>query len=258
MLYRDYIQKVSDRFVARFDEIDPHWNFDQGTEFEIALATTISDLLPAQYGVCRGFVTPPSGASAGDDIIIYDNLSTPLLRPPTGYDFTRKEDIPVESVYAYIEAKNTLELVDKNAGTSIQKAVRQTTAVKSIARPKREFNEIVSGVNTNFKAATSHGRPNIFNPLFTAIISRGAREDGKLIDDPYRIKELLQGLDTGDKGPDLVVIGPDLYIIPMFDDKANKQHKYETPFAIPGRSYLSMEIGRGLSYGLSNFFSVNW
>ena len=47
---------------------------------------------------------------ARDDIIIYERNRFPLLRLINESDFCRKQQVPVESVYAYIEAKHSLTL----------------------------------------------------------------------------------------------------------------------------------------------------
>lgn len=59
-----------------------------------------------KYGICRGFVVDRHGNTAGDDIITYDQELYPTLRFfDSDNQFAQKEQIPVEVVYAYIEAK---------------------------------------------------------------------------------------------------------------------------------------------------------
>ena len=90
-------------------------------------------MLPQKYGICRGFVVPADGASAGDDLIIYDSVRFPTLRlfPQESYEI--KQDVPVEAVYAYIEAKHTLHITeDATDGQSLLKACSQVAAVKRI------------------------------------------------------------------------------------------------------------------------------
>ena len=124
MKYRNYISRLSTRAKYLFDEIDIVHNFENGTEFETTLAGILENLLPDKYGVCRGYVTPEDGDPAGDDIIIYDRSSFPLIRSRKSGSFLDKEYIPAEAAYAYIEAKNTLEIEDNKRGTYIGKALR--------------------------------------------------------------------------------------------------------------------------------------
>jgi len=60
--------------------------------------------------VSRGFIETADGNMARDDIIIYERSRFPLLRLINESDFCRKQQVPVESVYAYIEAKHSLTL----------------------------------------------------------------------------------------------------------------------------------------------------
>lgn len=58
----------------------------------------LEDILPAKYGVCRGFVVAANGEKAGDDLIIYDKMSNPTLRSGMSRQFPVKEQIPVDAV----------------------------------------------------------------------------------------------------------------------------------------------------------------
>lgn len=254
MMYNNYIQKLSSRFMSRMEEIDPQFNFDIGNEFEVHLASLLEEMLPLKFGVCRGFVTPKSGESKGDDIIIYDHHSYPNLRPTSTEKFTIKENIPVDSVYAYIEAKNTIEIANKNANTYIGRAIRQTTAVKSLERPSRLLSERIDGVTLgeNMHIQKRKGHPNICNPMYTVIISRGLREKGKAITNPDDIYDKLLNIKYENNfPPDLIIVGNDVVVTPALIEQ-NKQ-TIESPFYIPNRSQLTvvkmpnMAFGFGLS-----------
>jgi hypothetical protein len=60
--------------------------------------------------VSRGFIETADGNMARDDIIIYERNRFPLLRLINESDFCRKQQVPVESVCAYLEAKHSLTL----------------------------------------------------------------------------------------------------------------------------------------------------
>ncbi len=252
-MYDNYIKKISDRFESRFNEIDPKWNFDIGNEFEVELATLIDELLPDKFGVCRGFVTPIDGIAKGDDIIIYDKMNVPLVKPPNSHKFTRKESVPLEATYAYIEAKNTVELKDKSAGTYIGKALDQVAQIKKLERRPRPFSKIIRGVNLeSLKFERNIGTPQILNPMFTAIIARGVRINGKLVTDIKIIKENLPD-DTGDFGPDLIILGSNIGIAPYYVDKLETSKtfgiNYESPFCVGDRHEMIVYEMPKMAYG---------
>ena len=109
MKYSGYLQRFG-QFESLFELIAARYNFDYGDEFEFALCDALRAILPERFGVCRGFIVASDGRSAGDDLIIFDRIRFPTLRLLRQDSFARKEQIPVEAVYAYIEAKHTLVL----------------------------------------------------------------------------------------------------------------------------------------------------
>src|SRR5690348_3133356 len=112
MIYRNYVRTLSSRFEGMLNSIGAVYGFDYGDEFEFVLLETLRPLLPWQYGVCRGHLITQSGKQAGDDIIIFDRLRFPTLQL-RGSGSYRKEHVPIEAAYAYIEAKHTLVLEGK-------------------------------------------------------------------------------------------------------------------------------------------------
>ncbi|MBR9847314.1 MAG: hypothetical protein GYB35_14970 [Algicola sp.] len=253
MMYNNYIKKISDRFESRFNEIDPEWNFDIGNEFEVELATLIDELLPDKFGVCRGFVTPMNGLAKGDDIIIYDKMNAPLVKPPNSQKFARKEYVPLEATYAYIEAKNTIELKNKNANTYIGKAIKQVADIKKLKRRSKPLSEIVRGADIQLlNLKNKIGKPKTLNPMFTAIIGRGVRINGKLETDIIKIKENLPD-NTGDYGPDLIILGPNISLAPFYIDeqKTSKTFgiNYESPFCIDDRHEMIVYQMTKMAYG---------
>src|SRR6266851_5063767 len=124
LLYDGYLQNLNKRFEEALSEIEAHHNFEYGDEFEIALCKVFRRALPQMYGICRGYVVDADGMVAGDDIIIYDRARFPTLRALGDEDYARLEKIPIEAVYAYIEAKHTLEL-EGESRSSLTKAVDQ-------------------------------------------------------------------------------------------------------------------------------------
>ncbi len=246
MLYDDYLVKISKRFEARFDEIDPHWNFDAGHEFEIALATTIDELLPDKYGVCRGFAVAQNGQKSGDDIIIYDRQSAPLLRPGSEGKFLRKEEVPIESIFAYIEAKNTIELTKQSSGTYIGKAIEQVKGVKALPRERRSLENLIDSVTLDprgFQIPRAANLPGNLNPMYTMVFSRGIRINGKITEDSKLIHGALAGLGDWGIGPDLLVLGKNNVELPVAPIEGSEGGvEFYGPFVIEGKneSFISV------------------
>jgi hypothetical protein len=207
-LYRDYVRTLSERFEANLSYIQHVYNFDVGDEFEVAICQTLRSALPQKFGICRGHVVDAQGNEEGDDILIYDRLRFPTLRLLPGEDYSRKEWVPIEAVYAYIEAKHSLTVEGQDgAPATITKACQQIDRVKSLCRkrdavpltkPKEDF-------------------PRFQNPLFAAILARRlVRKKGAApFSTGLEIRGALSSLDCSDENPpDLIVIGQSNVITP--------------------------------------------
>ncbi len=159
--YRNYLSRVNKSFLSLIEEIDVIYNFDQGDEFEVVLCKALRKILPRKYGIARGFVITKDGDFAGDDIIIYDCERFPSLRLLENESFGQKQYIPVEAVYAYIEAKSTLYPFSLNGEqANFHKACKQVHNVKSLRRQPvmpTEFRE---------------GWPEIENPIYGVVWSK--------------------------------------------------------------------------------------
>ena len=133
--YNNFLLTLSKRFNGFMDGMSSFYNFDIGDEFEIALCRALRVILPKQYGICRGFIVTRDGSYQGDDIIIYNPFLFPTLRFLGEDNFERKEYIPIEAVYAFIEAKYTINIEGTvKDGQSLNKALTQIELVKSLTR----------------------------------------------------------------------------------------------------------------------------
>jgi hypothetical protein len=181
-MYRDLVGRLSRLVNAELLKLEVIYNFDLGDEFEVALCHILSVSLPDKYGVCRGHIVTKKNETAGDDIIVFDRESSPTLRMLPKEDFSIKEYIPVESVYAYIEAKHTLYL-DGDGNQSIVKASRQVESVKKLEREPRSHYKITDNLTLESKLLSlSIGgleHPEIQNPLLGCIFSRYVAWNGK-------------------------------------------------------------------------------
>ncbi|MFN8360587.1 MAG: DUF6602 domain-containing protein [Candidatus Kapaibacterium sp.] len=169
MLYDDYVLKLTSKIIKKFDDISTEYNFDLGPEFEIALCKILRDFLPNKYGICRGFVVSASGEKAGDDIIIYDRDRFPTLRLLEQDNFEIKEQIPIEAVYAYIEAKHSLTI------EAFTKSMSQIIEAKKLCkkRDKRKLYQTDPYFDTDLRPPYQiEHLPDYRNPIFTMIFSR--------------------------------------------------------------------------------------
>lgn len=128
-VYGGYIERLAKKVEARLQAIEAICTY-LGNEFELALCALLEDVLPAKYGVCRGFVVAADGRTAGDDLIIYDKMASPTLRSSLGRQFPGKGQIPVDAVYACIECKHAISNSDV-----LEKAIGQAEAVKKLLSP---------------------------------------------------------------------------------------------------------------------------
>ncbi|MCY7977718.1 hypothetical protein P8843_13890 [Bacillus inaquosorum] len=101
-LYSNYIVTLAYQFQRIIDDIMVDYGFDYGDEFEVVICKALRKTLPNNYGICRGHVVSADSRKEGDDIIIFDQERFPTLRNNKKEDYSRKENIPIEAVYAYI------------------------------------------------------------------------------------------------------------------------------------------------------------
>lgn len=195
-LYNGFIERLSRKVEARLDDIEAVFNFDLGTEFEVAMCIVLEEMLPEKFGVCRGFVVSQEGKAAGDDVIVYDKLACPTLRAGAGIRFATKEQIPIEGVYAYIECKHSIK--DKD---TFNKAIHQARDVKALL----DTREKLPNKGYEPKGVPYHGKikdwprpyPPAMNQPYCAVFAR-------------QFDQAATGdLSLDDKSPDLLVLGRD-------------------------------------------------
>jgi len=245
--YNNYINQVSTRFQGQLDQIASYYNFDLGDEYEIALCKALRATLPERFGICRGFVVTAEGEKAGDDIIIYARDRFPTIRPIEDADYSLKQQIPVEAVYAYIEAKHTLT-IEAEGGQSLHKASSQVKAVRELPR------EVVSIDNAFHPYVALKGKvtlrknfPKLLNPLYGAIIARQIRlkPGSKLLKTGARIMDAFTGKSAD---TDLLIAGRDVVFLPFIDESG--LDTYHSPFGIENISHLRPWHKPGLAFGI--------
>lgn len=249
MSYNNFLSTISSKFEKLFDEISVEYNFDYGPEFEVAFCKVLRIFLPTKYGVCRGFAITKDGETKGDDIIIYDQERFPTLRLLEDNTFERKQKIPIEAIYAYIEAKHTL-CIEGNGGQSLTKALNQVAAVKNLPREKVPLTEIGNNITIgNLNQNRTKHWPQYRNPLYGAIIARHVRiKESALICDVNSfftpLQEKIIGIADVSGGPDLIIAGSSALALPIVDQQIGP------PFSIDGISNLAVLKSDGNAFGL--------
>jgi hypothetical protein len=257
LLYNDYLKTLSEKFHRRLEYISGVYGFEYGIEFELAVCEILRSFLPIKYGICRGFVVSESGEMAGDDIIIFDQERFPTLRLNDKDDFSRKEQIPIEAVYAYLEIKHTIILGKSDSRSSLIHAVSQVKKIKELCNQRKkvgiyQIDPHLPEIPNNYQC--DH-LPNYRNPIYTAIISRYvAFEDSKnRLTDIEEINKLLftKDIDKSIYNPELIVVGQSNYLANGYYFDAEKKDGVETVFALPDKEiFYGVHVAENLTYGL--------
>ena len=270
--YNNYLEKINEAFESLINEIDVIYNFDHGNEFEIVLCKALRKILPNKYGIVRGHVITKEGNHVGDDIIIYDCVRFPTLRLLEHDSFGQKQFIPVEAVYAYIEAKNTLYPCDSGGDRpNFYKACKQVHDVKSLSRSPVYANK------------TREFWPEILNPIYGVVWSRrmvySSQSECKFssrhkktaekcclknkcscLPDKFGLKDnccfealhesfedqcALIGGKSDQIAPDLIVAGSDYVVLPCI-----KNTEIHSPFFISEKSLLTSMHSERKAFGI--------
>jgi hypothetical protein len=257
LFYNNYIETLSNKFDRRLEDIFGKYGFEYGIEFELAICEILRSFLPLKYGICRGFVVSETGEMAGDDIIIYDQERFPTLRINDKENFSRKEQIPIEAVYAYLEIKHTIILGKSDSKSSINNAISQVKKIKELCNKRKKVGIFqVDPHLPEFKNNISVDQlPEYRNPIFTAIISRYvAFEDSKnRLDDINKINELLftKDIDKSEFNPELIIFGKSNYLATGYYFDEEKKNGTETLFLLPNKqNFYGVHIAENLTYGL--------
>lgn len=230
-MYANLLENLSKKIEHYFSEIEAPYGFDYGPEFEIALCKILVELLPTKFGVCRGFIADRYGTVAGDDIIIYDRLRFPTIRM-LGENFSQKEQVPIEAVYCYIEAKHNLELDDDEEAT-FKKALRQLKEIRKMEREPRPLNQVTETVTLGgpFTINAPQGWTESLNPIHISIISRKTSLKKDMSEKGIK-KGFLNGETTykainnipipNDCVPDLIVAGEEVVMLPIYQSEESR------------------------------------
>jgi hypothetical protein len=256
LLYDNFVRKIAQSFDQALSEIEAVYNFEFGDEFEIAICRTLRRVLPRRFGICRGYVVNENGECAGDDIVIYERIRFPTARLLTE-DYSRKEKVPIEAVFAYIEAKHTLQL-EGDGGNSLRKALCQVGSVKRLCdqRTPVPLSQVTQHINLGFlDVSRQTGWPSKLNPVYTAIISRQVRlrQSDSVVKDSVQIHNSLVDLSLKIDGfplPDLIVFGTSNIALPVVKMNDNKQ-EIRSPFCLETGSAFVCRTIDGIAFGVA-------
>jgi len=266
-MYGDYVRVLQKRFHAALSSIEAKHNFDYGAEFEIALCRILRAALPDRFGICRGHVVDRAGSTAGDDILIFERSRFPTLLLRDHDDYSRKELVPIEAVYCYIEAKHTLNL-EGDGPASLYRASLQVSAAANLiatrevliqleSQPKRKPlipapPPLTSGKHPDF--------PFYLNPSLGVIFARfvcdkrGKRLLGQQVLDAIAANRTYVHHRT-----DLLVLGADNVIVPVLA-RGKRELVYQSPFYLEERSQHAARYVPDLAFGvglLSILYALN-
>jgi hypothetical protein len=257
--YKNFIQTLSTHFIDGLNTIKTEYNFDYGDEFELTLCHLLNRILPHEFGTVRGHIVSMKNETAGDDLVIFKKSRFPTLALRPKGDISRKEFIPAEAAYCYIETKHTINILG-NDEQSLAKACQQVSNAKKLiqTREVRDGTHISKYININPGQGMSlkmpEDFPNFVNPAYGIIIARNVRieRNGSVISDPYELLSNLTKLNitiSSELSPDLIVLGDSVIILPALNKNGEKVLR--SPFYIEGRSGLHVQCVPNKSYGIA-------
>jgi len=133
--------------------------FDSGTGLEDIIREELSNVCPHRYSVKAGTIDDRNGRTAGDfEVAIINDIWFPTIKAGAT-SASRKVHFPIESVYAVLEVKQTLNY------NTLDAAMEKLVKCHRLYRPSTEAGRIVENRKLN---DCPHKTT---NPLFSAIIA---------------------------------------------------------------------------------------
>jgi len=121
----DSLKAVAKKMMIDFEDVTSkiQHNGEKGTSREELLSVYLRSYIPNKYEIGRGTIIDSDGnQSKQQDFIIYDSFSSPVL---LNMDSTKM--IPIESVYAIVEVKSSLNKERMKECVANIKSVKQLT-----------------------------------------------------------------------------------------------------------------------------------
>jgi hypothetical protein len=128
---------------------------------EEIIRQSLRELLPKRYAVQAASLGDSKGYTAGDcDVVIFNDLWFPAVKSGPTQE-SRKVYLPIEGVYAVLEAKQSL------TAKSLDDAMRKLVVCHRLFRPSAPYDRLVEN---DQRAGCTHYTS---NPLFSAVIAAG-------------------------------------------------------------------------------------
>lgn len=147
-MIKQSLQAAAKKMQIDFNDVTSGFNHqgEKGSSREELLVKYLRDYIPSKYQMKNGVLIDAVGnQSRQQDIVIYDSFNSPLL---VNMESTRM--IPIESVYATIEVKSTLNK------TELMKCVDNIKSVKELQHnPLENFKSPNAGFVFAFTSSTS-------------------------------------------------------------------------------------------------------
>lgn len=147
-MIKQSLQAAAKKMQIDFDDVTSQIQHqgEKGSSREEILLKYLRNYIPSKYQMNNGVLIDANGTqSRQQDLVIYDSFNSPLL---INMDSTKM--IPIESVYATIEVKSTLNKIELN------KCVKNIKSVKDlIHNPLENFISPTAGFVFAFTSATS-------------------------------------------------------------------------------------------------------
>lgn len=266
-LYRNFALTLSKRAAASLSTFEVGHNFEYGPEFEMVMCRVLRSALADRFGIARGYAVNVEGKIAGDDIVIFERGRFPTLALRDRDDYARKEFIPIDAAYCYIEAKHTLNL-EGDDQQSLTFACEQISNVKALCstRPPLNPTQIAPYLNVSagIQATTPPEFPRILNPPFGVLFARQVRQKKNegILTDADQIDSILRALNiSAAEPPDLLVLGENNLILPTLRDEKTGGYKVRSPFFLEGQSSYHTSKVDGVAFGvgfLSIMAALDW
>jgi len=175
------------RIVSRTDaeiRFNLH-NFDAGVSVEDIVRDELTALLPSRYAASAGVISDRTGASAGEhDLVVRDGTWSPVIKP-RATSGSRRIHLPIESVYAVSEVKQTLDF------DALDQAMRKLVVVSRLNREENPYGHITE--NQHLPDLEQEGK--ILNPLHTTVFATRIHPDVSFEHLAWRFGEVNAGLD---------------------------------------------------------------
>lgn len=252
-LYDNFLPGFQRQIETFFTTIKANFNFDLGPEFEVQVCKFLRTFLPSKYGICRGFVVNENGVKAGDDIIIFDQERFPTLRLLPKDDFSLKEEIPIEAVYAYLEIKHNL------TEDTLDKALKQVSNVKKLCSEREKVTryQVDPYIQSDLKAPYQIKHlPAHRNPIYCAIVSRftnGSDISEDVNNFLFSQKAKFSNNPNWDFFPEMIIGGPNNFLCTGFIDE--ELHRIITMFHLPENDWVEYTLTKTPNLGFAICFT---